>query len=58
VIPPPVHLPPFRPGEGLQPGVIILEPGGLVEIIPGDEPGPPIVINEQHWKATASEDID
>jgi hypothetical protein len=48
VIPPPVHLPPFRPGEGLQPGVIILEPGGLVEIIPGDEPGPPIVINEQH----------
>jgi hypothetical protein len=40
---PPFHRPPPIP----QKEIIILEPGGLVEILPGDAPGPPIVINEQ-----------
>jgi hypothetical protein len=44
IIPPPLRLPPRVPVQGLQQTVIILEPGGLVEIIPGDEPGPPLVI--------------
>jgi hypothetical protein len=42
---PPVHIPGV--GTGLEKTVIILEPGGLVEILPGDAPGAPIVINEQ-----------
>jgi hypothetical protein len=42
--PPPFHIPIVRPV--LQQGVIILEPDGLVEVIPGDE-GPPIIINDQ-----------
>jgi hypothetical protein len=52
IVPPPLRLPPRVPVQGLQQTVIILEPGGLVEIIPGDEPGPPLVI-----KARASEAI-
>lgn len=46
-----------RIGSGLQKEVIILEPGGDIEIIPGDAPGPPIVINEQPGSRN-SEDRD
>jgi hypothetical protein len=45
------RLPPHGPGEGLQPTVIILEPGGVIQIIPGDKAGPPLVINEQFGEA-------
>jgi Ricin-type beta-trefoil lectin domain-like len=57
IIPPPFVI--VRgPGEGLQHGVIILEPGGEVEIIPGNEPGPPIVINDQKGNIVGLEDIN
>jgi hypothetical protein len=44
---PPIHIPVPRLPVGLEKAIIILEPGGEVEIIPGDAPGAPIVINEQ-----------
>jgi hypothetical protein len=52
---PPIHI--HGPGLGavLQKEVIILEPGGLVEIIPGDAPGAPIVINEQLGSGSAED---
>jgi hypothetical protein len=57
IVPPPFVI--VRgPGEGLQHGVIILEPGGVVEIIPGNEPGPPIVINDQKGNIVGLEDIN
>jgi hypothetical protein len=43
--PPHIHGPVLRPV--LTQTAIILEPGGGIEIIPGDAPGPPIVVNEQ-----------
>jgi len=58
IVPPPLHLPPRVPGAGLQHGVIIIEPDGLVEMIPGDEPGPPTIINEQAGNGTGAEVID
>jgi hypothetical protein len=45
--PPPVNIHGPKIGTGLLKEVIIIEPGGVVEVIPGDAPGPPIVINEQ-----------
>jgi hypothetical protein len=52
---PPIHI--HGPGLGavLQKEVIIVEPGGLVEIIPGDAPGAPIVINEQLGSGSAED---
>jgi hypothetical protein len=58
IVPPPLRLPPRVPGEGLQHGVIIIEPDGLVEIIPGDEPGAPTIINEQAGNGTGVEVIN
>jgi hypothetical protein len=58
IVPPPLRLPPRVPGEGLQHGVIIIEPDGLVEIIPGDEPGAPTIINEQAGNGTGAEVIN
>jgi hypothetical protein len=51
VIPLVPRLPPHGPAEGLQPTVIILEPGGTIQIIPGDKAGPPLVINKQYGEA-------
>jgi hypothetical protein len=45
--PPPFHVIPPRLGGVLQKEVIILEPGGGIEIIPGDAPGAPIVVSNQ-----------
>jgi hypothetical protein len=45
VKPAPIHLPRVSPGEG-QTAVIIEELGGLLEVLPGDAPGPPTVIND------------
>jgi hypothetical protein len=47
VNPPPLHIhgPVLRPV--LTQAAIILEPGGGIEIIPGDAPGPPIIIDER-----------
>jgi hypothetical protein len=56
VIPPPFVIA-RGPGEGLQHGVIIIEPDGLVEVIPGTEPGPPTIINEQAGNGTGAEVI-
>ena len=58
IVPPPLRLPPRVPGQGLQHGVIIIEPDGLVEVIPGDEPGPPTIINEQAGNGTGAEVIN
>jgi hypothetical protein len=58
IVPPPLHLPPRVPVGGLVQGAVILEPAGQVEVIPGNEPGPPLVINEQHGKATGAEVIN
>jgi hypothetical protein len=43
----PFHVPIPGLKVGLQKEVIILGPDGLVEIIPGDAPGAPIVVNAQ-----------
>jgi hypothetical protein len=40
---PPIHIP-RGIGEGFERGVIILEPGGLGVILPGDAPGPPVIV--------------
>jgi hypothetical protein len=43
--PPHIHGPVLRPV--LTQTAIILEPGGGIEVIPGDAGGPPIIVNEQ-----------
>jgi hypothetical protein len=40
------HVPVSGIETGLVPTVVILEPGGVIEVLPGDAPGPPLVINE------------
>ena len=46
--PPARVIPPVHPklGSGLQQTVIIEEPGGRIEVFPGDAPGGPIVIDD------------
>ena len=45
--PPHIRIPPPHVPSGLQKEVIILDPGGVLEIIPGDAPGAPNVIVEE-----------
>jgi hypothetical protein len=50
----PPHVPPLAAGA-LEPTVIILEPGGVIEVLPGDAPGPPHVIKEDDPEEDDSE---
>jgi hypothetical protein len=49
------HVPISGIETGLEPTVVILEPGGRVEIFPGDAAGPPIVFNEDDPEEDDSE---
>jgi hypothetical protein len=50
----PAHVPPLAAGA-LEPTVIILEPGGVIEVLPGDAPGSPHVIKEDDPEEDDSE---
>jgi hypothetical protein len=58
ILPKPLRLRPRGPVQGLVQGAIILELGGRVEIIPGNEPRPPLVIDERNGKISGLEEID